>query len=328
MPYFKGLFYLKTMKRWLLSVVIIVVLGFCALYIFIPSEIEVGKVVGVKGNVDAANRVLTDTTRWSAWWPGGGGQERSPDGHPVLTCGKTKYVVTQRFLRSAAVEIDAGQWRLPTMLVAIPHRGIDSCILQWSFQRHTGWNPIQRLKDYWTARRIHGEMGEILGGLRNYLETDSLLYGFAIRKARVSDTVVAETSRKLAAYPSTADVYSVVEELEDYVKEYGGSVVGYPMMNVTHDSGVYLLRVAVPVDRPSAAVGGVVFHLLPAQALFLEADVRGGEWAVRQGLRQMDYYLSDRQKVLMAIPFSSLITDRRAEPDTSKWVTRIDVPFF
>ena len=328
MPYFDTNFYSEIMNRWLLSVVVILAVSVCALYVFIPGTLEVSKVIPVKGNVDAANRVLADTTRWSAWWPGGGGQGSNPDGHPVLTYGNTKYVVMQRFLRSAAVEIDADGLVLPSMLVAAPHRGIDSTFLTWSFRRQTSSNPLERLKDYWAARRIHAEMGDILAGLRNYLETDSLLYGLSIRKERVKDTLVAETTRKLIAYPSTTDIYSVVQVLENFVKGYGGSVIGYPMVNVTPDSGAYTVRVAVPVDRQTFDKGDIVFHNLPGRALFLDADVHGGEWSVREGLRQMGYYLSDRQRKLMAIPFTSLITDRRVQPDTSKWVTRIYFPFF
>ena len=345
MPYFNALFYSQIMNRWLLSGFILIVLLLAALYLFIPSEIEVSKVVPVKCNVEAAARVLADTDRWNVWWPGGGpdrsqgvgeadrgqgggGPERSPDGHPVWVYGQEKYAVSQRLWRSAAVEIDADGRGTPSVLALFPHAGIDSCLVQWSFTRHAGWNPIRRWKEYWAARTIFTDMGSVLGGLRNYLENDRLLYGLEIRKSRVPDTLVAETARKERAYPSTAVVYSAVQQLEQFVKGYGGKVVGYPMMNVTEDSG-YLLRVALPVDREAAPRDGILFHKLPGRmALFLEADIHGGEWSVRQAVRQMDYYISDHQKTVMAIPFLSLVTDRRAEPDTSKWVTRLDVPFF
>jgi len=321
-------FCFEIMNRWLLIVCIVFLLSLAALYLFIPSTIEVSKVVPVKCNVEAAARVLADTNHWNAWWPGAGGPGRSQDGHPVLAYGKGEYAVTQRLLRSAAIGINAEGLRSPSMLVAIPHRGIDSCFLQWSFQLRVGWNPIGRLKDYWGARRVHADMGDILSGLRHYLETDSLLYGFTITPSRVYDTLVAETSRRLTAYPATADIYSVAQELEDFVKGYGGRVVGQPIMNVTQDSGRYLLRVAVPVDRQGPQRDGVVFHIMPKMALYLQADAHGGEWSVRQGLQQMENYISDHQKIRMAIPFLTLITYRPAEPDTSKWVTRIDYPFF
>jgi hypothetical protein len=316
------------MNRWLLSVCIVVVLLLAAFYLFVPSEIVVSRVVPVKGNVEAAARLLADTSHWDVWWPNAGAPDRSSEGHPVWAYGKGRYAVSQRFLRSAAVEIDDDGWQIPSMLALFPHSGIDSCLMEWSFKQHSGWNPIRRLKDYMAARKLYDDMGAILGGLRNYLETDSLLYGFNIKQSRIRDTLVAETSRKEAKYPSIADIYSVVEQLQHFVNGYGGRVTGNPMMNVTEDSGVYLLRVALPVDREAIFRDGVVFHQLPATALYLEAEIHGGEWASRNGMRQMDYYISDHQKMLMAIPFLSLVTDRRTEPDTSKWVTRLYVPFF
>lgn len=316
------------MNRWLLSGCILLVLLLAALYVFIPSEIEVRKVVPVKCNVEAAARVLADSDRWNVWWPGGGGPERSPEGHPVWAYGKGNYAVSQRFLRGAAVAIDDNGLQSPSMITLVPHSGIDSCVLEWSFQRHAAWNPVQRLRDYWTARAIHADMGVILGGLRNYLETDSLLYGAGITKSRVRDTLVAEITQNEAVYPTNATIYSIVDRLQDFVKGYGGKVVGPPIMNVTVATDGYLLHVAVPVDRKDVARDGIVFHVIPAAALFFKVEIHGGDSTVRREVRQMDYYMSDHQKVSVAVPFLTLVTDRRAEPDTSKWVTQLYVPFF
>lgn len=316
------------MNRWLLSGCILLVLLLAALYVFIPSEIEVRKVVPVKCNVEAAARVLADSDRWNVWWPGGGGPERSAEGHPVWIYGKGDYAVLQRFWRSAAVEIGDAGYRTPSMLTLVPHRGIDSCFMEWSFQRRASWNPVRRLRDYWAARSIHAEMGVILDGLRNYLETDSLLYGVGITKGRVRDTLVAEITRKEPVYPTTATVYSIVDRLQDFVKGYGGKVVGPPIMNATEDTDGYLMHVAVPVDHRAAVRDGIVFHYIPITALFLTAEIHGGEWTVRQEVKQLDYYMSDHQKVAVAVPFLQLVTDRRVEPDTSKWVSRLYVPFF
>jgi hypothetical protein len=40
----------------------------------------------------------------------------------------------------------------------------------------------------------------------------------------------------------------------------------------------------------------------------------------------MNNYISDYGRTIVAIPFASLITDRRLEPDSAKWVTRIYWP--
>ena len=316
------------MNRWLLSGCILLVLLLAALYVFIPSEIEVRKVVPVKCNVEAAARVLADSDRWNVWWPGGGGPERSAEGHPVWGYRAGRYAVSQRFLRGAAVEIDAEGSRIPSTITLVPHRGGDSCFVEWSLQMTSSGNPWRRLRNYWAARALHKDMGVILGGLRNYLETDSLLYGFPITQKRPPDTLVVETIRKEPVYPSTATLYSMVDQLRQFVDGYGGKVVGPPMMNATEDSGFYRLHVALPVNRPSIARDGIVFHYIPGMSMVFVAEIHGGEWTVRQATRQMDNYFSDHQKTVVAIPFLSLVTDRRAEPDTSKWVTLLYAPFY
>lgn len=58
----------------------------------------------------------------------------------------------------------------------------------------------------------------------------------------------------------------------------------------------------------------------------LVAEVRGGDAGVREGMRQLEDYVSDHGMVSPAIPFVSLVTDRRQEPDSSRWVSRLYYP--
>jgi hypothetical protein len=45
-------------------------------------------------------------------------------------------------------------------------------------------------------------------------------------------------------------------------------------------------------------------------------------------LHQIQLYIQDYHRTLMALPFQQLITDRSAEPDTTRWITDIYVPLF
>ena len=176
---------------------------------------------------------------------------------------------------------------------------------------------------------MNADIEAILRGLGSYLEDARKVYGIEIvEKGTQDDTLVVETSRTDSVYPTTEEVYSEVQKLERFVKEHGGRVTGHPIMNVTSGPGTYKLRVALPVDREGKEEGDMRYHSLPQRVPWLEADVRGGELTVREALRQMENYIADHQKTVMAIPFLSLVTDRMAEPDTSKWVTRIYYPIF
>jgi len=58
----------------------------------------------------------------------------------------------------------------------------------------------------------------------------------------------------------------------------------------------------------------------------LTGEVTGGQEQIEQAQKQMELYISDYQRSIIAIPFQMLITDRTKEPDSTKWVTRIYYP--
>ena len=65
-----------------------------------------------------------------------------------------------------------------------------------------------------------------------------------------------------------------------------------------------------------------------APGKILVTEVKGGPHAIQVAYAQYEKYLQDYHRISPAIPFESLITERIAEPDTGKWVTRIYYPVF
>jgi effector-binding domain-containing protein len=58
----------------------------------------------------------------------------------------------------------------------------------------------------------------------------------------------------------------------------------------------------------------------------IEAEVTGGVYKVDRAMEQLFKYRDDSHLSIMSIPFELLITDRRKEQDTSRWVTRVCAP--
>jgi hypothetical protein len=58
----------------------------------------------------------------------------------------------------------------------------------------------------------------------------------------------------------------------------------------------------------------------------LTGEVTGGQKQIEEADRQMQLYIMDYQRSIIAIPFQMLITDRTKEPDSTKWITRIYYP--
>jgi hypothetical protein len=100
------------------------------------------------------------------------------------------------------------------------------------------------------------------------------------------------------------------------------------MLNIQHkDITHFQTMVAIPVNKAVKEQNDfVIKNMVPGNLLV--AEVSGGGHTISNAFAQMENYLTDHQFESPAIPFYSLITDRIAETDTSKWVTRISYPVY
>ena len=58
----------------------------------------------------------------------------------------------------------------------------------------------------------------------------------------------------------------------------------------------------------------------------LVVEVRGDQQTINEAIKQIEKYITDYQRSIIAIPFQSLITDRSKESDSTKWITKIYYP--
>src|SRR5580765_1387577 len=58
------------MKKWLISILVILICFIVAVYVLIPNTIQVSQGIFIKANRDGLYRNLSDKTSWSKWWPG------------------------------------------------------------------------------------------------------------------------------------------------------------------------------------------------------------------------------------------------------------------
>ncbi len=140
------------------------------------------------------------------------------------------------------------------------------------------------------------------------------------------DSTMVATKVVTASYPTTAEIYSLIDNLESYIKSNGAKENNFPMLNVRKlENSEFETMVAIPTNKELEGNGKIFFsRFVPWKVL--TAEVSGGNSTVEEAFRQMKLYMSEYQKTAMAIPFQSLVTDRIQEPDTLKWVTNIYVP--
>jgi hypothetical protein len=102
------------------------------------------------------------------------------------------------------------------------------------------------------------------------------------------------------------------------------------MLNISRtDSNAYNFMVALPINKPLSAEGEILYKQMLPKGNFEATD------SIYGGFKKLDILFAsfikmkeDYQMMSPAIPFQSLITDRRKEADTTKWITRFYYPIF
>jgi hypothetical protein len=310
------------MKRaFLLIIFSILVLVFVSLYFIIPPIITVSESTIVAGKTSAIQRIMLDQAKLTQWWPAG---EAAYDSN--LHFNSVVYKPVSRQLTSIVFDMNGKDLSGIMNLHFIP-KGTDSVVLNFQTSLIATSSPINRMQAYIRSLKLKHDFRSLLNKLKEFLSDTDNIYSYHIEKALVVDSTLVSTYEKSKAFPSTDFIYQLLDRLKIYADSHNSKQTGYPMLNVfTTDSSEYVTRVAIPVDRKLPDSGSISYRWMLPGGNILVAGVRGGPGSIRRALYEMQNYINDYQRVSPAIPFESLITDRRKEPDTNKWVTKIYYP--
>jgi hypothetical protein len=191
----------------------------------------------------------------------------------------------------------------------------------------TSYNPFKRIQRYFTARKINKDAALLLKSMSDHYSGIPALYGYDIRKEHVVDSTLLTNIKEVTGYPTTEKIYSLVDELRVYIKSQGAAETGNPMLNILpKDSIHYILKVALPVNKKLPDSGTMSYRWMLGGGNILITEVKGGKAEINKAYRQIEVYISDFKRVAPAIPFESLVTDRRQQPDSNQWITRIYYP--
>lgn len=308
------------MKKVLPFLTLLILLVLSAIYIFIPGKITVSESLTIEANKNALLRKLGDGNTWAAWWPG----EKDTTGTYTLNNISFRPDFT-RFI-SVPLTMSTGGFNAPSELTLISLR-TDSTTLHLETQLNTSYNPFKRASLFFASKKIKNSFTTILQSLNKTYSKIPVLYDYDIQKKQVVDSNLIFTSDEVKGYPSVDKIYSLVDELKNYIKKQGANETGHPMLNIyTRDSVMYLLKVAIPVDRKLPDAGRISYRWMLGGGNILITEVKGDQQEINKAYDQILHYISDYQRVAPAIPFESMVTDRRQERDSSKWITRIYYP--
>jgi ribosome-binding factor A len=314
------------MRKFLIVLLALIIIALFCVYIFIPGKIYFSEVVLIKVNRTNAGRFLMDETNWRKWWPGENTENGQVDStqKPVYFYKDHSYSVEMRMLKGDSILIKNKYQQINSLLTILPVTQ-DTIAVQWAGESAATSDPLTRVKDYFQTKEIKNNINELLQNMKAFLGKEENLYGMVIDQVKVTDTLLVATQYYSHTYPTTKEIYKLVDELKNYILSQGAIETNNPMLNVTQDSGHFKTMVAIPVNKVMPEKNGFLFkRMVPGKILITE--VKGGMHTADKATKQIEMYMNDYHLVSPAIPFQSLVTNRSKEPDTAKWITKIFYP--
>ena len=315
------------MKKWLIILLSLIILAWLAIAFFIPGKFLVVESLPVHASPNGVSRFLADESTWSSWWPDS--TQSTPSGRLVSTLEMAhngyNYRLTEILYRTINIRMNKDNRDFDSHLIVLPMDNHESA-LKWQCELNPGWNPLNRWRDYRLALGIKDELHSLLLSLQSFLAKPENIYGVPIIQTRVTDTVLIATKIITESQLTVQQVYHLISELRDYISNQHANQTGYPMLHSWHkDLSHEETMVAIPTDR-RLKENSRFFLRLMVPGNILVTEVKGGYFTIHEGTRALENYISDYQKIKMAIPFESLVTERTIDSDTAQWVTKIYFP--
>ena len=301
------------MKRFFLFLLIIVILSISLIYFFIPNNLIVSKLIVVDCTPNGAYRCISDENNWEKKW--------LKNGSVVTKENSFNYSINKRLNNGADLLIN----KFPANINLIA-KGTDSTALQLVCYIETSNNPVTKIMRYNEAVAMKKSMDTVTANMRAFLENVANVYGTMITKMPVTDSFLIAKKYTTNTLPTNEELYNIIAQLKKYIVKNGAAEVNSPMYNVTDvANNQFQVMVAVPINKALAGEGDF-FPRKMVDGRFMVAEIHGGNYTVNKASETMKSFFEDYHKILVAMPFQHLITDRMAEPDTLKWITKLYWP--
>jgi hypothetical protein len=307
---------MKKIILFLVSIVAIIVL----VSFFIPSAYQTSTTNSVNIAPDAAFRTFGNYKN-PKWWPG-------------TVTNDTIFVYKENIFKVKSYQLNNAHFSTVykgiTILytVSFVQQGSNQMQLLKVIEFELSTNPFKKLIQRIQLPTAEKYMNELFQHTATFFSDAKYVYGLQITKQKVKDSALISVKDIFDHYPTTTDIYKQVAEIKKYIQTQQGKEVNYPFLNIRKTDSIHfesMVAIATEKELPGTNRFNVKKMVL-GNILFAVAT--GGLSAIKEGEKQMEYYVFDYRKSSPAIPFQSLITDRSAEPDTTKWQTGLHYPIF
>ncbi len=311
------------MKKWIVWFFVLLVLGVASIYIFIPAKIVISNISSAEATITGEFRYMSQEENWEKWWRDEKGKSHVK-GKP-FTYGANEFRISRRSYNAVGIDIRQDGTDIPSFMHLISYE-IDSTGAVWACEMPSTFNPFTRVRNYVNAHEIKKNITGVMKVFSEFISKPANVYGMTIYKTTVRDTLMVSARFTSTDYPTTAQLYGYFDTLKQSVVKQKASPVGFPIMNLRKmPDGSYETQTGMPTDRFLKNDGKILALRMPP-GLFMTADIRGGAYSVDEGMRQLELFIQEYNRTKIATGFQILITDRRSEPDTTKWITKIKIP--
>lgn len=306
------------MKKKVLIILVLTAVIFC----FIPSKIKFNYDVTIEASDAVTSKFLTNQKNWDKWWPG------TKISAMHYRYNDIDFTIDKLINSGAELTLQKGKLNLNcTINYLLINEG--EVKITWNVIKKSGTGSIPPLIDNFKLPGIQKQIEAISKHLKLFLEDERNAYGYKIYLKGAKDTVLITSTTLSNTYPSIPEIYTIIGDLKKQAKDKGVKETNYPIMNITKiNEKQYQVTVAVPINRSFTPSAKTAINYIPKGGNLLAADVKGGSNTVKDALAQIKVYMKDHRLISVAMSFESLITDRSAEKDTSKWVTKVYYPIF
>lgn len=299
-------------------ILLLVVLGLLLLLMLLPAKRQHKEITNIVCSPDAVTRLMVSTKQWKKWWPG----EQKNDSTFIF---QNKAYTVKTILLNGFYAVSTDQTSAIELgFVPAVNNQTQLTIITTQL---ISYNPITRISQLVqqankkTAKAFSAHCQSFFSSTRN-------IYGYTIERTKVSLLNWMSAKQVFTQYPSTEQTYQVIAGLENYIQAQKGKIIGAPIIHIRAlNATQFELMTALPVTEPvTPNKEYTVKQMVPG--FMLVGSVQGGYATVVEAEKSMEYYVRDYKKQSPAIPFQTLITDRRKEADTSKWITQLNYPVF
>lgn len=304
-----------------MMIVFVVLIVLVGIILLLPKQKQFSDKLLVNCTPTAATRVMSDAKNWKMWWPG----EIKQD---TLFSFKNQPVSIQTILLNgfyADMNLQNIHAFLDVQFLSAPNKQSE---FSYSYTLYYSSNPFTKLIQLIKTATVKSEVISLLSDIKSNLEDVKKVYGFEIVEERVPNAIHISTKKEYNHYPTTDDIYGLVDALNKYISENQSKAVNDPIYNIfTPDDIHFQLMVAIATDRPLPTNNTFLFKEMVRGKIIVGKSI-GPNSTIDQCLKQVEYFVKDHGRSSPAIQFNRLITDRRKEKDSTRWITTINYPVF